>query len=278
MFQTISHFYPCWYKLQWFTKPNRSIDGGFRDFWNWRPWKLEEIIQFDLCICSTNWVVELNPTHFKTASKRHTLRFRGSLLDPETKHRSSVAPIFFSRPLRWSWWVVNDFEGQREWGFLGCENTTPCFFEKIEVEMSCCGRDDKLKTCRWLCMKVQVLFLSICSYVFCVFRLDFFGVSMRGVVTSPVESSDSERVWKPEIPWSQKLTPIQDEEANRKCPTWRSSWIHVLNIKIGSKLGPLNFFMLYEHYANNTLEFWFKNHWWSSHVCLMQLSVDGMPS
>ena len=30
--------------------------------------------------------------------------------------------------------------------------------------------------------------------------LDFFGVSMRGVVTSPVESSDSERVWKPEIP------------------------------------------------------------------------------
>ena len=108
--------------------------------------------------------------------------------------------------------------------------------------MSCCGRDDKLKTCRWLCMKVQVLFLSMCSYVFCVFRLDFFGVGMRGVFTSPVESSDSERVWKPDVPWSRKLTPIQDEEANRKCPTWRSSWINVLNIKIGSKLGPLNFF------------------------------------
>ena len=99
---------------------------------------------------------------------------------------------------------------------------------------------------------------------------------MRGVVSLPVESSDSERVWKPDVPWSWTLTPIQDEEANRKCPTWWSLWIHILNIKIHSKLGPLNFFhamLLYEHSAINTLEFWFKNHWWSSHVCLMQLSV-----
>ena len=96
------------------------------------------------------------------------------------------------------------------------------------------------------------LFLSF----LCVFRLDFFGASMRGVVTSPIAGSDSERVWKPDVPWSRKLTPIQDEEANRKCPTWRSSWIHILKHQDPFQIRPFKLpIRLYEHSAKNTLEF-----------------------
>lgn len=81
MFLNVSNFYPCWYKLQWFTKPNRSIDGGFRDFWNWHPWKLEEIIQLTCAyIQPTGW---LNSIRLPPRLPGKHLGFFAVWLEPE---------------------------------------------------------------------------------------------------------------------------------------------------------------------------------------------------